>query len=970
MKLLRLRKLWEKHGADLMVVLIIALFFSFIFWRPIYLGEYFLAGDPFSYWYPLRIVAWNMIREGTLPLWTPLALSGYPLLSMAQIGLGYPLTWAHLFLPGHMAGQLYVLAPYLLTPIFTYAYTRTIGCSRLASLLAGLAYSYGGMMFGLLGMAGLPANGAMWLPLILLGVERARTRRFAPNFLLASGAYAMSVLNGFAQCFVYIGAVVIAYGAFLTWIGVPQTLSEDEKRSKWLRWERFRPLAASVGALALAAGVSAFQILESLHAQRMSLRSDLSFEIFSQGSFPFSLAWRSLVDPLNHHGDVSTFVPALVFGLALMVCVRAIRYPRREPRILFWLIVAVVSWFLILGSNTPLHCVVFRIPFFNSLRVPSRHALEWTFSLSVLSAYGWDALRDMITRRPVSSDMRRRISLVSGWILLALAIVVGVVWWKSTDPANQTTPRLLFFKDLSAAYVGWKAAFTILALLVIWQGWRVTAPRWRSVLLLAAVTLICFVEPFILITRFASHFSLSARRFDAVSPVTKFLQQYPAEENRVFTHVNPFVETYINEPRIDPANLTMRFGLQNVAGYEPMIFKRYFVALGAWDLNPNVHFGVPVPDSALFSQQSHVLDLLNTTYVASFPSMDMNSEGIAEMEKEGIRFTASDSASDVPFGPAMTLAGRKTEADQLVLVTIMTHSANVSQGAPVARISIKTADGQRVERELRAGVDTAEWAHEYADVRPHIRHELAPVFDSRPGGPNNSFNAHRYWSRIDLGAPLQVETVEINKLMPDIGIALYKASLFNKSTGGSAPLAVFDPERWQQVYNQDGIWILHNRRALPRAWLVTDAVSLDANEALKRIRGQSNHDFDPRRTALIEIEPHKLPKLSGLPLSPDSFARIVKYEPNRMTIETKADQPTILVISELHYPGWVAMVDGVKTPIHTTDFLLRGVPLPAGPHRIEMSYRAPAARTGAIISLLTLLFIIGLAIYSKRSSAG
>jgi len=30
-------------------------------------------------------------------------------------------------------------------------------------------------------------------------------------------------------------------------------------------------------------------------------------------------------------------------------------------------------------------------------------------------------------------------------------------------------------------------------------------------------------------------------------------------------------------------------------------------------------------------------------------------------------------------------------------------------------------------------VDTAEWAHERADVRPHIKHALAPAYDSRPG---------------------------------------------------------------------------------------------------------------------------------------------------------------------------------------------------------------------------------------------
>jgi hypothetical protein len=39
---------------------------------------------------------------------------------------------------------------------------------------------------------------------------------------------------------------------------------------------------------------------------------------------------------------------------------------------------------------------------------------------------------------------------------------------------------------------------------------------------------------------------------------------------------------------------------------------------------------------------------------------------------------------------------------------------------------------------------------------------------------------------------------------------------------------------------------------------------------------------------------------------------------------------------------------------------MRGVALPAGAHRVEMRYRAPAALNGAIISALTLLLLIGL----------
>jgi len=69
----------------------------------------------------------------------------------------------------------------------------------------------------------------------------------------------------------------------------------------------------------------------------------------------------------------------------------------------------------------------------------------------------------------------------------------------------------------------------------------------------------------------------------------------------------------------------------------------------------------------------------------------------------------------------------------------------------------------------------------------------------------------------------------------------------------------------------------------------------------------------------------------------------------------------VLVVSEINYPGWEATVDGRAARIHAADYLLRGVPLPAGAHRVEMRYTAPAARVGAAISAFTLLLLAALA---------
>ncbi|HEV7905014.1 MAG TPA: YfhO family protein, partial [Pyrinomonadaceae bacterium] len=185
------------------------------------------------------------------------------------------------------------------------------------------------------------------------------------------------------------------------------------------------------------------------------------------------------------------------------------------------------------------------------------------------------------------------------------------------------------------------------------------------------------------------------------------------------------------------------------------------------------------------------------------------------------------------------------------------------------------------------------------------------------------------------------------------------------------------PARWETAFEQDGVLVVRNLRALPRAWLVAEAEAVDGEEALRRVRGESGGDgdsndgsarkFEPRRTALLEVSADELPRLPGGTLAPESTIRLVQYRPTRLTLETNAKTATVAVISEIFYPGWEATVDGVAQPIYLTNFLLRGVAVPAGQHRIEMRYRAPAARIGALISLCTLLLIILLSVFARRA---
>src|SRR5712692_4590859 len=976
----RLANLCTRRRADAAALGVVVLFCAACFGRFIWRGQFLIGGDVFFYTYPLRTVAWTMILHGQLPLWTPHVMSGYPLLAMAALGLGYPLTWAHLFLPGHWAEEVYVLAPFLLAPAFTYAYARTLGRTSMAALLAALSFGYGGLMTNSYGMNGVPTNALMWLPLMLVVLERARRASFIPCLISATLIYALSVLTGHGQSFMQVGLLAIAYALFFALgvasapaeVSTPEETTEgasvdgNERGRDIFKWVRWRPLVIVVGAMALACGVAAWQILETLRAAGRSIRSTLSYDSFSAGGFTPTEALRSFVAPLYHYLEVTTYQAPLVFIMAaLAVVCAARRRERRDPRVFFWCAVALGALVLLLGGRTPLYQLLYRVPVFNLFRRPSRYACEWTFAVSVLAAYGWDALSARARAHARHRDERAGksfgLKVLPGLLLLLVSVALGLFWWRAVKHGGTET-----------SYLSWKMWFTLSTALVVGYGWRALAPAaWGARVATCALMLVCFVEPFILINQWWAGTAKPAARFTTPGRTTRWLQQFPPAEHRVYVRANGAVEETAREPRFDALDRTAPFGLHNVAGYEPLFFERYSRALG------NVEFDIVSPrpgfaaTRALFEPRSQVLDLLNAGYVVTWPDLAVMPE-TRLLARDGISFAAADLGLTVEPDKVVTLRGANGAGDTLALVTSLANSVAIKQGTTVARLRVWTTDGRIVELSLRAGVDTAEWAHERADVRAAMQHQRAPVFDSMPGDAAGSFTAERYWTRLSLGARTSVSRIEIDHVTPPASIALWEATVYDAHAGRSTPLAnapdatTLDPARWQVATEMEGVLVLRNLRALTRAWLVAEAEAVDGEEALRRINGESAHEFYPRRTALLEVRPEELPQLPGGVLAPNSSARITRYEANRLQIETSAPTATVLMVSEIFYPGWVASVDRQPAQIYVSDYLLRGISLPAGQHRVEMHYTAPAARTGAIISICTLLLLGALFVYGRR----
>ncbi len=134
------------------------------------------------------------------------------------------------------------------------------------------------------------------------------------------------------------------------------------------------------------------------------------------------------------------------------------------------------------------------------------------------------------------------------------------------------------------------------------------------------------------------------------------------------------------------------------------------------------------------------------------------------------------------------------------------------------------------------------------------------------------------------------------------------------------------------VYEDERIRIDGLPNSWPRAWLVHGyEVVPDGEEVLRRLM-----QFDCEETVLFQEEPGvDVTPASG----PEPRPQFVLYEPGRIKLNVEAAGSGFLVLSDLHYPGWTAQVDGRPTEVLRANYLMRAVHIPAGEHEVEFIYR-------------------------------
>jgi hypothetical protein len=951
---------------------------------------------------PLRVAAANLVRSGYLPLWNPYIFSGMPLHGAAQAGVLFPLNWFYLLFSAPAATNLMMLSTYMLAALGAYLYARrnagspagqprwgASGAGIMGAALTSLVWQWSGFLVGQIGHTNILQTAAL-LPWLLWAIDRYGVERGRSRGVLLAVIVALAVFAGHQQTFAYALLVAAAYALVMS-------RRAKESRTSYLR---------SLVFIAAGLGLAAVQILPTLELLRNSMRAEASYDFFTSFSMPPRFLGTFLAPYLMGGGDGQLFRAPYVgpsfyaeyngyVGVITIVLAALAFVLKRDARTKFWTVVIFAGTLLALGRFAPFgfYKLIYHVPILNLFRVPARHLMEVEFALAVLAGRGLTAISETQDRAKVLRWVL--ISAAAVFVLTCVAITVG-------RPANfqlgrigpvsiMRAPELFMpvFVAAASASAIWMFArrrrgatvllFVVLAFdLLLWgqsSGWRTGSPK--------------------------SDFELWHEPETVQLLRAREAQTKSAGPYRILTEDQPFdPDTPVSNaapggawvPALQP-DIYMMYGVENAAGYDGFGLARYSRLAGDMKV-----WGALTDPERTLRGASRELDLLNVRYL-----LVRSAAAAAEPTAEGAQLPTTQLYAGQPFGDenlnvSPISAGERLSfslppvaADHIALLTNLAWSETVKDGEIVAQVRLRAQDGETFNFELRAGEHTSEWAYDRPDIRSRIKHKRAPIGTSyEVEDAQAKYEAHTYVSSFALprravidggaitvarvaGAPeLTLSLSRLTLVDGERAIPLRSESLRKESVvKGEQPPSLGAGEqsptgpRWQRVAEIGKVAIFENTRTLPRVWLTNGELVATDEEQLNIIRSGNT----PGGATWKPLEQVLVTSKTGISFGnaggPPGNAEMTRHEPNRIEVKTESPAPAILVLSENHYPGWRASVDGQSVEVIRVNYNQRGIALPAGKHLVTFIYRPKSVLIGLVVSLLTLAALLWWSVSSR-----
>jgi hypothetical protein len=137
-----------------------------------------------------------------------------------------------------------------------------------------------------------------------------------------------------------------------------------------------------------------------------------------------------------------------------------------------------------------------------------------------------------------------------------------------------------------------------------------------------------------------------------------------------------------------------------------------------------------------------------------------------------------------------------------------------------------------------------------------------------------------------------------------------------------------------------------NKDALGNVWFVK-GIQFEKGpaEVMQRL-----DNFNPKDTAIIE-QKDKIESLNNLESDENANIALVNNKNDEINYTSNSTKKQFAVFSEIYYNlGWKAYIDNVETPIVKTNYVLRGLVVPAGNHAIRFEFKPTTIKNSIIAS--------------------
>jgi hypothetical protein len=726
------------------------------------------GADTESLGYMARAFYAEQLRAGDFPLWNPLILGGTPFLdSLAGGDSLYPPSLLLLLLlePHRALGWKLVLHVFA-AGLFTHGWVRSLGASRAAALVAGLAYMVGPFFVTLV----FPAHdGKMFVtaltPLLFWAVERWFSSRDLRALAGIGAVVALVILTTHFQMAYFLFMAAGAYALFRfaqTWRGRETNLGG--RRAAGAAFGLF------LGASVLGAATAGVQFIPALeYVTESSRRTATTTAAAESDNRAYAASWSlhpeealaALAVPEFVGGNVSAVAPpgprasALAGGwldgtywgrnafklnheyLGLAVVLLALvglGAARRRGVAWFSFGLATIALLYALGEHTPVWGAFYAlVPGIQLFRAPSMAIFLTGFGAVTLLALGVDVLLGAASAADHGgSAADGRLARVEQglWVVTALLAVGAVL--TATGLFTELW-RSVLYAELAPD----RAAILQRALPGIGRGFALATGMAALVTGLVALARRARLAPALIVAALAALVTVDGLRVDGPYLHTRDFIDWSAPDANVRRltdeagrRTEPFRVLDMNGSGQE-VRLGM-FGLELAAGHHPNDLARYRTLIGMQ--------GSGLPEQLLFAPA--VRRLLNVEYLV-WPNLRF---GPLEAQVD-----------DLPALAGAELVGTTQLADGRTYESIY----RLGDALPRARLvhDVRVADDERIAAELASGrVDpaaTAFIAPEWASLAEGLV-QVDP--DPEPGLPVSPDAVIRWLDRSVDHAELEVST--------------------------------------------------------------------------------------------------------------------------------------------------------------------------------------------------------------------